>query len=85
LAHLRELEAELEQRLAAKDEAVEAADSSAAHAADAPPPSSQPQQPIRKLDAGPLEAPAQQQSPKPQKKFGGDYYPTETHVKREES
>jgi prepilin-type N-terminal cleavage/methylation domain-containing protein/prepilin-type processing-associated H-X9-DG protein len=40
----------------------------------------------RKLDATPLEAPpAAPPEPKPEKQYGGEYYPTVTHVKRDSS
>jgi hypothetical protein len=75
LARLRELEAELERRLAGDG----TAETPAAPASGADPPPSAPQ--VKKLDAGPLEAPAEQK-PKQAKEYGGEFYPTETHVKR---
>jgi hypothetical protein len=59
LAHVRELDAELERKL------------------------TETEAPAKKLTAGPLEAPAAVEKPKPVKEFDGEFYPTETHVKRE--
>jgi hypothetical protein len=80
IAHLRELEAELERQLAAKDQGGGAAPDSAAPATQQSAPSDQP---IKKLDGGPLEAQADNK-PKQAKRYGGEFYPTETHVKPEE-
>ena len=68
------------QRMIARD-----ADTTAAPAR-ATPQSATASAPIRRLDAGPLQQPPPTQaSPKPaDKKFAGEFYPTETHVRREE-
>jgi hypothetical protein len=87
IAHLRELEAELEQRLAGRTDSSDAPTPSAGGgaASQAQPQQAQQQQqqqPIKKLDGGPLEVQGENK-PKQQKRFGGEFYPTETHVKQD--
>jgi hypothetical protein len=75
LAHLRELEAELERRLGNDGTAAIPPGAAEASSASAGPTS------VKKLDAGPLEAPAESK-PTESKQYDGEFYPTETHVKR---
>ena len=82
LEHVRELDAELERRLAA----ARATDGTTLTGAAASGPAdadnrTKPEQPVQKLSAGPLEAPAIDDKPKKPKRYGGEFYPTETHVK----
>ena len=83
IAHLRELEAELEQKLASKDDtgvAVAPGEDDAPSSAAA---SGKTEQPVKKLTSGPLEAVADDK-PKQLKRFSGEFYPTETHVKHDD-
>jgi hypothetical protein len=78
LAHLRELESELESRLAARNE------SAPAGAPVASQPSPEQSAPIRKLEGGPLQSQAPADAAKDaNKQFAGEFYPTETHVRQE--
>ena len=87
LKHVRELDEELERRLATGaagggsggDASQVPAGSSAAPGAATP----QSDQPIRKLQSGPLETTIDEH-PKKQKRFDGEFYPTETHVKQDD-
>jgi len=76
---LRQLEAELERSLRSRQE--DATDSSATAAGKdksvTPPPPT-----IRPLTAAPLEQPTVPEKPKEHKEFAGEFYPTETHVKK---
>ena len=78
LAHVRELDAELERRLSAGGSAGDAA---APLPGDAQP---QHDRPVQKLTGGPLETPVDDK-PKKSKRYGGEFYPTETHVKQDET
>jgi hypothetical protein len=80
IAHVRELDAELERRLAAARGGGAGAAEGAA-APGTPPGSSAPPQPVKPLSGGPLET-SLDEKPKEQKAFDGEFYPTETHVKR---
>jgi hypothetical protein len=84
LAHLRELEAELERSLSSTRDEAPNAQPDATAASVSSNPIALPGQPIRKLDGGPLD-PQAEVKPKQPKHFGGEYYPTETHVKRDET
>jgi hypothetical protein len=88
LDHLRELEAELERKLSGKDDTIDTSadtpEPPQSDAASSPSQAASQHAPVRKLEAGPLEGPAVQDKPKQSKQFGGEYYPTETHVKRDE-
>lgn len=75
LAHVRELDAELERRLARGVDSMPSASSQ--QSVDASPK-------IRELNVQPLEAPVAQTKPKQPKEYEGEFYPTETHVKHHE-
>jgi hypothetical protein len=82
LAHLRELECELERKLACSGDNSSDTIPGATPDSMSPTSAASPAQSIRKLDAGPLESQAEAK-PKPAKDYGGEFYPTETHVKRD--
>jgi hypothetical protein len=84
IAHLRDLEAELERKLAAGAEPAVEADSPSLTQPTAAQNGST--GPIRKLDAGPLESQSPADAAKhANKEFAGEFYPTETHVKHDKS
>jgi hypothetical protein len=80
LAHVRELDDELERRLAGRG--GQGSESPVAPAAT-PAAQQAPAQPIRKLSGGTLEAQAEQT--RQAKEYDGEFYPTETHVKHKET
>jgi hypothetical protein len=83
IAHVRELDDELERRLiTAHGSGQPSADPSTAAAATSTP--NQPEQSVRKLDGGPLDVPIEDAAHKKHKRFGGEFYPTETHVKQDD-
>jgi hypothetical protein len=68
--HLASLEAELERKLAGRSDDAIAAD---------PAPEAAPEQPVRRLDARPLEG-APVESPQQRKDYAGEFYPTVAHA-----
>jgi hypothetical protein len=88
LQHVRELDAELERQLSAGSASAAAAGQSVSSAgagggAGGGGATPNPGAPVQKLTGGPLEASADDKPKKP-KRFGGEFYPTETHVKQED-
>ena len=81
LQHVRELDDELERRLSGTF--VPSADSTSTDSPTATGSANKPDQPVQKLSGGPLEA-STDDKPKKMKRFGGEFYPTETHVKQED-
>jgi hypothetical protein len=78
---LRQVEAELERNLASGGAALNSTVSLPASGAANP---STSQQSVRPLTAGPLEsATTPEDKHKEQKHYAGEYYPTETHVKKQ--
>ncbi|WP_428937579.1 hypothetical protein [Fontivita pretiosa] len=76
---IRQLEAELERSLRARQQ--DSTDA-AAPAAEQGKPTAAPSPTIRPLAAAPLEQPTVPEKPKEHKEFAGEFYPTETHVKK---
>jgi len=74
---LRRLEEELEQSLRAREPAgSESSPTPAGNHTASPAPA------IRPLTAAPLEPPTAPEKPKEHKEYAGEFYPTETHVKK---